>query len=339
MNLLGSKDSARPSGKNHLVASGLDDNFVYPFCVWLSSLLASKSSNFDLIVGFLPGKLSTENQEFVVRFCDALDVTIILKQYESHDLFQDIRHLTSTTFLKFRISDEVSSPHLWIDLDTIGLAGWDSIFTDVNLASDADGLVVARKLDQSSTSFNAGVLGWPRGLRRSWVQALRDLPEERFSAEQGLFNLLYGETAWRVSVSYNLVSFWVESIDSDNLPKILHFAGPSKPWHLDRRLAAHCYRHSCPWRLWFDAEAELWNKTLPRKILDELATQRLESLAKSPPTQKEDFFSMRIIRWLGDAGRTKLVFFYLIQFVISLLRIPIRNLHPFHGGQGTKIQN
>lgn len=339
MNGLSTTKSVHSSRKKNLVASGLDDNFVYPFCVWLSSLLATESSNFDLIVGFLPRKLSAKNQDFVVRFCAALDVTISLKEYDSHDLFQDIRHLTSTTFLKFRISDEFSSPHLWIDLDTIGLAGWDSIFDDINLATESDGLVVARKLDRSSMSFNAGVLGWPRGRRRPWVQALRDLPEQRFSAEQGLFNLLYGETAQRVPVSFNLVSFWVESIDPDHRPKILHFAGPSKPWHLDRQLSTHCYRHNCPWHFWFDAEAELLRKPLPGGILKELATHRLESLATSPASQKTDFISIRIMRGLGDAGRSKLVFFHLIQYFITLLRLPIRNLHPFHSSRRSKMRD
>lgn len=305
---------------------------MYPFCIWVSSLLATESSRFDLVVGFLPGKLSETNQDFVVRFCAELDVKISLKEYETHDLFQDIRHLTSTTFLKFRVSDEISSPHLWIDLDTIGLPGWDSIFDDINLASASDGLVVAKKLDISTKSFNAGVLGWPRGSRRSWAQALSELPEQRFSAEQGLFNLLYGATAKRVPVLFNLVSFWVDAIDPDNRPKILHFAGPSKPWHLDRKLSAHCYRHDCPWHLWFDAEAELLRRPLPSEIRDELARYRSESLATSA-NQKADFFSIRIIRWLGDTGRSKLFFFHLIQYFISLLRLPIRNLHPFHSNR------
>jgi len=337
MNVPSSPRSSRQPGQKNLVASGLDDNFVYPFCVWLSSLLTTKTSGFDLIVGFLPKKLSAKNQDFVVQFCAALGVNISLKEYDSHDLFQDIRHLTSTTFLKFRISDEFSSPHVWIDLDTIGLEGWDSIFDHINLASESDGLVVARKLNSSSTSFNAGVLGWPRGRRRSWVQALKDLPERRFSAEQGLFNLLYGETAQRVPVSFNLVSFWVESIDPAHRPKILHFAGPSKPWHLDRQLSAQCYRHKCPWHLWFDAEAELLRKPLPTQISDELAIRRLESLANSPTDRRTKFFSIRIMRWLGDAGWSKLFYFHLIQSFVALLRLPIKNLHPFHSTRRRKI--
>jgi len=338
---MNAKNSLRPpqqSGAGNLVASGLDDNFVYPFCVWLHSLVATKSSDFDLIVGYLPKKLSSENRDFVVRFSTELGVKISLKEYDSHELFRDMRHLTSTTFLKFRISDEVSSSHLWIDLDAIGLEGWDSIYDYVNSAAESEGLVVARKLDSFATGFNAGVLGWPRGRRRPWVAALQDLPERRFSAEQGLFNLLYGETAQRVSVAFNLVSFWVDIIDAAHRPKILHFAGPSKPWHLDRKFSTQCYQHQCPWHIWFDAEAALLRKSLPNRISDELATHRRESLAHFPTAKPSKFFSIRLLRWFGGGGSTKLALFYLVQFFVTTMRVPITNLHPFHPSRKRKAK-
>lgn len=324
--------SPQPVERN-LVASGIDDNFVFPFCVWLNSLVTNRSSDFDLIVGFLPKRLSRRNQEFVLQFSSALGVNIILKEYDSHNLFRDRRHLTSTTFLKFRISDEISTPHVWIDLDTIGLVGWDTIFDHVKMAPDSDGLVVARKLDRSTTSFNAGVLGWPRGHRRPWAPTLEELPERRFSAEQGLFNLLYGETARRIPVSFNLVSFWIEAVDPMHLPKILHFAGPSKPWHLDRKFSAQCYKYRCPWHLWYEAESDLLKKSFSGEISGRLAAYRLDSLATSLSAGQTNFLSIRIMRWLGDPSRLKLALFGIAQTFVAVTRAPVRNLHPFHRGR------
>ena len=252
--------STPPQESPRIVAIALDDKMVYAFFVLVDSLKRTRRQDFFLIVGFFSNRLNAKNYRLIKAFLERLGLSHELRELSPSPLFTERRHLTITTFSKFVISDQVSQPHVWIDLDTVAREGWDDIFEAVFQAPPGVSLVVAEKLESKHTrfeGFNAGVLGWTSEPRKNWEEPLAGLPEKRFSSEQYLFNNLYGESFTRTAVRFNFLSSWHERTKELAEASIVHYSGPVKPWHLARRHAAAWHRVNPSWRYWFEAEKTL----------------------------------------------------------------------------------
>lgn len=243
----------------NVVVLALDNKMVYGFQVLIQTLVSTSQTNIFVLVGHLEGRLSSANKAHVQMVLEWCQVDHEIVEYPLHELFTERRHLTATTFLKFVISDELRRPHLWLDIDTIVTPGWDTLFEEIARAPRGVGIVVAEKLEGPNTrfeGFNAGVLGWTSTAREQWIDALRDLPEKRFSSEQYLFNTLYSDKTSSVEASYNFLSSWHEDLDGTTLPKVIHYSGPLKPWHLHRAHTANWRGINPTWDIWFAAESE-----------------------------------------------------------------------------------
>jgi len=243
-----------------VVALALDDRMVYGFVVLTHSLVTRSHKDAYFLVGFFDGQLSNRNQILIKNYLDWLGWDYELRQLEPDDLFTERRHLTMTTFSKFILADYFTEAHLWLDIDTIALDGWDAIFTSLHAAADDVSLVVADKIESPHTrfdGFNAGVLGWTTRKREEWLSALASLPEKRFSSEQYLFNELYKDGIQRVPASFNFLSSWHKESSAEKPAFIIHYSGPLKPWHLARRHAPAWRAINQLWEKWFDAEAEM----------------------------------------------------------------------------------
>jgi hypothetical protein len=250
----------RFSTRKNIVALGLDDNMVYGFLVLAHRLARTPRDEVFLVVGYFPGKLSAKNVDLIGRYLSWLAVEHDIVEYSPHELFTERRHLTTTTFLKFVISDELRQPHLWLDIDTVVTSGWDSIFGAIRDAPGSAGLVVAEKIPGPDTrfeGFNAGVLGWTEKTREDWLPALASLPEKRFSSEQYLFNTLYSGKTSSVGSEFNFLSSWHRNFDPENMAQIIHYSGPLKPWHLHRFHASRWTKINPTWSVWFQAEREM----------------------------------------------------------------------------------
>lgn len=263
------------------VSLAVDDRMVYGLLVLAGSLVRTSSHKPRLIVGFFPQVLSTGNQNLISRFFDWLDIEWEFIKSTPHPLFTERRHLTITTFSKFILADEIAQAHLWLDLDTIVLEGWEEIFSEIVEAGPDTRIVVARMLESTQTrfsGFNAGVLGWTSSPREHWVEALASLPKKRFSSEQLLFNQLYGTSAKEIDVSFNFLSSWHDDLDGISRPKIVHYSGPVKPWHLARRHREAWKRINSTWEMWFEAEDILLEELRSTRLLQEVLTQRRKAL-------------------------------------------------------------
>lgn len=266
----------------NIVAVALDDHMVYAFFVLVHSLTSTQKKPFHLVVGHFTGRLSPNNIALMEVFLESQQLTYQLKELTPHELFTERRHLTITTFSKFVISDDLPSAHLWIDLDTVAMAGWDDIFVDIHGAGTKVPLVVAKKIESPHTrfdGFNAGVLGWTQSPRKPWLDELGNLPEKRFSSEQYLFNTLYRDNNLVVDSRFNFLSSWHAHEIERNRASIFHYSGPIKPWHLNRRHRS-AWRHINPtWEAWFQAEELLLSDTSfdGAKPLKKLARQALTS--------------------------------------------------------------
>lgn len=242
-----------------IVTVALDNHVVYALLVLVRSLFVSRSQDFHLIIGYFPGQLRKSNIRVLADFLTALGQSWEIRELVPHPLFTERRHLTMTTFSKFVLSDEIPEAHLWLDIDTVARPGWDDVFPKLFAVNDKVKLLVADKLESAHTrfsGFNAGVLGWTRSPREAWLNELENLPEKRFSSEQHLFNILYGNQTNTMDVSFNFLSSWHDSTFLEEA-RIIHYSGPVKPWHLARRHKMAWRNINASWNYWFTAEQEM----------------------------------------------------------------------------------
>ena len=306
----------------------------YALAILLSSLEKTRSAPFQVTIGFLEGTLRESDRAFLREVCSHLKIRMNFLPLENRKVFITQGHISPTTFAKFLLADVVEGPHLWIDADTIALPGWDGIFSDILACTEEEGLVVAARGSHSSENwsqpsglpFNAGVLGFPGGAKREWETPLSSLRSVD-TQEQFLFNQLYAETAVRVSENYNLLTYRVDSLSSDNMPFIIHFAGAHKPWHLRRDLIAPCKSHHCPWSEWFSAEEDFLATTAGISLRNDMMLRQNSALSAGKIRLRRDhsgYVFLRSLQGLGPAARR-------VTLLLGLLKqwIP-RGTHPIH---------
>ena len=323
----------RQAAVRHLVCA-VDSQMVYGLAVLLSSLKDTSQENFTLTIGYLGERLSEDDRTFLQGLAEELQIDAEFFPLPDRDIFISQGHISPTTFAKFLLGDEFHTPHVWIDADTIALSGWDLLFDEVTACSADEGLVVAERGFNSSSQqgkpsdlpFNAGVLGWPAGDRRDWATPLASL-EEVETQEQFLFNKLYASTARRVSEKFNLLTYRVDSLDPNDMPYIIHYAGAHKPWHLRRDLANACLDHQCPWAAWFEAEQRLHSQHGNTALGRELLRRQKDALRAGTIRLRRDHSGHNFLRILNSLGP-------LARVVLGLLRLlkqwMPRGTHPIH---------
>ena len=294
-----------PTPGHNIVALAVDNRMVYGFLVLVSAILRTASTPVFLVVGYFPGELNESNRDLIRRFLDAWGAKYELLESKPHELFTERRHLTITTFSKFVIADQLAEPHLWLDIDTIVRPGWDDIFATMRKASTKTALVVAEKIVSPHTrfeGFNAGVLGWTAAPRKAWVDALASLPEKRFSSEQYLFNTLYSDSFVTVEPDYNFLSSWHAELPAHPNPRVIHFSGPIKPWHLARRYVSAWQSINATWDFWFSAEEAMAREPLSRELLATLLGLRRSALFSGRRHSGKGALAGWVMRFLAVAG-------------------------------------
>lgn len=325
---------AKRQGAVRHVVCAVDSQMVYGLTVLLSSLRNTSHEDFSLTIGYLGERLSQNDRDFLQQVTDKLEIDTEFLPLPDRDIFISQGHISPTTFAKFLLGDQYPTPHVWIDADTIALAGWDQLFDEVTACSTDEGLVVAERGSNSSSQqgkpsdlpFNAGVLGWPEGNRRDWETPLASL-EEVETQEQFLFNELYASTARRVSEKFNLLTYRVDSLHPNEMPHIIHYAGAHKPWHLRRDLDKACLDHHCPWSAWFEAERKLLDRLKMTPLGNELERRQKVALTTGTIRLRRDHSGYNFLRLLTGLGPAA-------PIVINVLRllkqwIP-RGTHPVH---------
>jgi hypothetical protein len=271
----------RRGATTNVVALALDDKMVYGFLVLVHALLTTTQRPVSLLVGFFSGKLSKSNSTLVRDYLEWSDADYEIRELTAHELFTERRHLTITTFSKFVLSDQYDGAHLWVDLDTVALPGWDGMFDAMHAAPKGIRMIAADKIAGPQTrfdGFNAGILGWTRHPRKEWLPELANLPEKRFSSEQYLFNTLYLDSVDYVPVGYNFLSSWHRNFSTTSNVRIIHYSGPIKPWHLARRHRRAWRSINSTWESWFLAEDSMEAATTPSSLSSRVARAKREAL-------------------------------------------------------------
>lgn len=293
-----------PSAQEGHVVGAIDDNMVYPLLVWAWSLLRTAQRPLFFTIGFLEGTLSASHRRELANCLSHWGVRHEFRELDMDERFISQGHISPTTFTKFLLADSIPGPHLWVDVDAVGQKGWDGLFDAIEGMSTSSLLLVAERNRTGGTpsgsnqlAFNAGVLGWPTKDRRPWSAGLDDMDVVE-TQEQQLFNDLYGDALELVSNDFNTLSYQVDSLRSDTrVPRILHFAGPQKPWQLPDRFRGPCHKHQCPWSVWF-AEEALMLASLPAgsELHSVLQLRRASSNVGSIPVSRSH--RGRLLLWL-----------------------------------------
>ena len=325
--------SPKPHTIRHVVCA-VDSQMVYGLSILLSSLRNTSHGDFSLTIGYLGERLSQDDRDFLAEVTRELEIDVEFLPLPDRDIFITQGHISPTTFTKFLLGDHFSTANVWMDADTVALAGWDQLFDEVTACSSAEGLVVAERGSNSSSQqgkpsdlpFNAGVLGWPAGDRRDWETPLGSLAVVD-TQEQFLFNELYASTARRVSEKFNLLTYRVDSLDPNDMPYIIHYAGAHKPWHLRRDLANACLDHQCPWAAWFDAEQRLHSQHGNTDFGRELLRRQKVALRAGTMRLRRDHSGYNFLRLLTGLGPVAPI----VVNVLRLLKqwVP-RGTHPIH---------
>ena len=332
-----SKTQESSSPKPHVISQvvcAVDSQMVYGLSILLGSLRNTSHEAFSLTIGYLGERLSEDDRAFLREVTKELEIDTEFLPLPDRDIFITQGHISPTTFAKFLLGDHYPTPHVWIDADTVALAGWDQLFDEVAACSTDEGLVVAERGSNSSSPqgkpsdlpFNAGVLGWPAGDRRDWETPLGSLAVVD-TQEQFLFNELYASTARRVSEKFNLLTYRVDSLDPNDMPYIIHYAGAHKPWHLRRDLAKACLDHQCPWAAWFEAEQRLHSQHGNTAFGRELLRRQKVALRAGTIRLRRDHSGYNFLRLLTGLGPVAPI----VTTVLQLLKqwVP-RGTHPIH---------
>lgn len=334
--MLTEADQSPPSIDN-MVTVAVDNNMAFPLCVLLSSMFRNASAPFSVVVGYLEGTLSAENLRLISDVAENLGVPIKTQELKTDPLFISQGHISPTTFSKFLLSDLITRDHVWIDADTVTHKGWDQLFDLVRAAPATTELVVAqrgdpgkktveRSDDPSRLAFNAGVLGWPQSPRRAWREALATL-DYVATQEQYLLNTLYSGVTYQVPETFNTLTYRVDRLLPEEIPFVLHYAGPHKPWHLPRSLSFVCQEYSCPWAAWFSEERYLFHTTHNTSLHRRLQLAQKTALTSAGFRVGRDFSGLNLLTALRLIGPLR-------KLAVGILRsrsmIFPRGTHPLH---------
>lgn len=237
------------------IATGIDDNYVLPFLVMIYSAKVNTVERFHVKIGFDSQALSARSQEILTQALRLIEVPFdFVKLTLSKDMIAK-HHISSTTYSRLLLADQISGLMLWLDCDLICLPGWDTIFTDEKNLPNGMAMSVVREQSIStmriesvkkssnesirimgSDYFNTGValidcdIWKSRHYPQLWPTILKEADIRGFQfADQCVLNFLCQRQVNYLPWKYN-VRASAKTHHRNRVPYILHFAGGSKPW-------------------------------------------------------------------------------------------------------------
>lgn len=237
-----------------IVATAIDDNYVWPFLIMIFSATRNSRVPFDLVLGYEQHQLSREKMDIIVFVLRMQRLKFSFIELKSGISGNFNNYITSTTFLRLCLADSLESNFLWVDSDVLLLPDWTEIFSigEANISTNIC-LAVRDPLSESTMNFedsknhalrrqganyfNAGILylnpkRWQElNYPAIWRQLHEDSSKLGFQFnDQCILNYLSYEKCVLQPSIYN---FLVR--DSLERPlykiRVAHFAGGRKPWH------------------------------------------------------------------------------------------------------------
>lgn len=242
---------------SRVVISAVDDNYVLPLLVMLHSAKKYSKNDFQFVLGYDPKSLSATNINLIEECLTLLQVPFSKICVTLKGRFEDNNHITATAYARLPMADVLSGTVLWLDADLICKPGWDEIFEFFD--GGLGGKTVAGVRDSVNTSiqflantknlaiikmqkryFNSGVLiidciSWQLlNTSERWPVVLQNYDNYGFQlSDQCVLNYLFVDSHRLLPSEYNVLAFYSRRTAREQA-KILHFAGPDKPWSYRR---------------------------------------------------------------------------------------------------------
>jgi lipopolysaccharide biosynthesis glycosyltransferase len=122
---------------DNVVASAIDDNYVWPLLVMLRSAKSTAKNPFRFILGFDQETLSSTNRRIIEKVCNLWEIEVSSVEINLNIPIEPGTYITSASYARLLLADILEEPFLWIDADVLLQSGWELFFEfDSSLVSD-----------------------------------------------------------------------------------------------------------------------------------------------------------------------------------------------------------
>lgn len=253
-----------------------------------------------------------------------LNIPLRLHMEQEEEIFDSRRHLSSSTFLKFRAFEKLGPGTIWLDSDILLLSDWLSL---ENWLDPNTPLQAISNDSAECDKFNAGVMVLNKPIREGWKQVIESAPSTRFSSDQVIFNAMYVEAYGKLPQRYNMLWGKLASGDLNIRPSIVHYVGPNKPWHLNPRLTYLCCTDDCVWKPYLMMQSGMLG-SLPTSIAKRLEALSGKTRRKPLRYYKKEAIGRHFSFLLNGLGLLSLPVAKLLRRAAG--NFPQQALHPVH---------
>ena len=306
------------------IAVGIDDAFTVPLMVLAySGLPASSELNWNVF--YFPEKLERRSIDLISAVFSFFEIKHSFHEIYEEDIFDSRRYLSSSTFLKFGAFEKLGPNTLWLDGDLLLLNRWNELKTHV------DKKFPLQAIDQpkgGNQRFNAGLMMLNQPLSENWRSEIKSAPKERYSSDQVIFNNLYSEIYGSLPMAFNTLWGNLVTLSTPLRPRIIHYGGANKPWHLPDRFISTCLRDDCVWKPYLMTQ-QSFLESLPKELSFEIVNRLREVRRKRPTYYKREALGRQLSYLLEVSGALSWILVGLLRVFRS--RLPAQALHPVHG--------
>ena len=232
--------------QKNLVATAIDDAYVYPLLVMAFSLDKNLTCDYKLLIGYDSKLLSPVNLEVIRKFMKHFGINFDFYELEIPSEWPASHHISAMTFSKLIFATKLSQKFIWIDVDVLVRGSVNKIIENFDDFIGAENICareanntprsVKEASDGSSVEryFNAGILlidakKWAES--HDTQEVLKFILEGLDWLDQGVFNKLAAGSFSDLPIDYN---YFVGQDEFFEEIKIAHFLGDLKPWKIPR---------------------------------------------------------------------------------------------------------
>lgn len=320
----------RGSEKVATAVVGFDSNYAFAGVCAISSAHLHANRQVFFKIFYFRGDLETSIKSLIVEVLTSLSVNYeFVEVTDDEYVFDERRWLTRATYLKLVSQDTLTGSFVWLDSDTLALPGWDSIF---DITSSKKILAASERPNNPTNDvFNAGVIRWTSAEREPWRETLARFSSDRYSSDQVIFNAIYKDNVEFISAEFN--SIWGNLVtDAESIhPKIVHYGGAYKPWHLHEAFHRFCLADSCVWTPYY-LHIKALRSSLGQNSLKSLSKLQTQALFMGKKYTAKEALAREFGRFLSKRPHL------MLPIVVCLRFLPITRFaqvfHPLHGRKG-----
>lgn len=282
-----------------------DENYAQHVGVMLASLLKNTSEPKNIVTHLLSDKIQSKTKNKLKEITSSFNSKIEFYNIDSSQFNNlSVRHISHTAYCKLLIPNVLIDLNkvIFIDCDMLVRQDikelWEIDLSTIHLAAVRDYMAGIKdsffeedKISNNSRDyFNSGLMyinlmKWRESkISEKAIEFLKENSNKVVYHDQAALNRVihsYGwyslepkwnQCPWYFRLSSNDLLFKDEELENaKNNPAIIHYAGPSKPWHYYQNadIADHPYRDEygfylqfTPWKNYVPSDRQLFNKKI-----------------------------------------------------------------------------